>query len=167
MQILSKAYPPQLLEDNVVLVGNLTCSGIVQAAGMQSEVVAVNELRGIGTLIELVDNVVIHGSLVVNGTITAYDSNPFWVAMKVSAAGGVLSNTGRYTATIVRNATLANFDFTFPEHPRGANAIIMVQGFEFSSFLRGQSSTGVRVYIRDMTNTSILTNAEFSILVLA
>ena len=103
----------------------------------------------------------------VNGSITAYDSNPYWVAMKISATGSVLSNTGRYSATIVKHATLAYIDFTYPEHPRGVNAIIMTQSFEFSSFLRNQSSTGVRVYVRDYVNVSISVNGEFNIIVLA
>ena len=110
----------------------------------------------------------IYGSLLINGTMTAYNSNPYWVAMKISATGTVLSNTGRYSATIVKHATLANFDLTYPEHPRGANAIIMTQAFEFSSFLRFQTSTAVRVLIRNSANTAASANhGEFSIIILA
>ena len=60
------------------------------------------------TVITLQDDVNITGNLVVDGTITASNSKPFWVAGKVNGANlTTLSTMGRYGFTVSRAATFA------------------------------------------------------------
>ena len=148
---------------NIYTTGNGTAKYELRTPLVHSD-----KIQGNGAAqVTIDDNVIIPCNLITTGIITASNSNPYWVAMKISASGGVLTNTGRYTATVVKAATDSSFDFTFREHPRGVNAIIMTQGFEFGSFLRNQTSTGVRVYVRDSLNVSISINREFNSIVLA
>jgi hypothetical protein len=50
-------------------------------------------------------------NLIVNGDITAANSNPFWLAGKVAANGNVLTTRGRYGFTCARNSA-GNYTIT-------------------------------------------------------
>ena len=149
---------------DIFTIGNVTAR-----YELRTPLVHTDKIQGNGAAqVTIDDNVIIPCNLITTGIITASNSNPYWVAMKISASGGVLTNTGRYTATVVKAATDSSFDFTFREHPRGVNAIIITQAFEFSSCLRNQTSTTVRVMIRNNLNGSAVSSVgEFNILVLA
>ena len=87
----------------MVITGGLTCDGVI-GGSIGTGYINVDEIRAFReSIITVQENVVINGSLVVNGSITAYNSNPFWIAGKVNSNGVVQSSKGRYTYTCTRN----------------------------------------------------------------
>ena len=83
------------IEDNAVITGTLNMGNTL----------FVDKIQGVGNLIDISQNVVLNGSLVVNGTITAYNSNPFWIAGKVAANGTLITSKGRYGFSCSKSAT--------------------------------------------------------------
>jgi hypothetical protein len=84
------------IENNAVITGNVNIDGytIVQGSFLVAGATTMNS------------NVQITGNLTASGTITASNSNPFWVAGKVSANGNaIITNKGRYECTTYKTGT--------------------------------------------------------------
>jgi hypothetical protein len=116
------------------------------------------------------ENVIISGILTVNASMTGAvsASNPYWIALKVNYDGTILTTSGRNTATVNKYSSNSGYAITFPAHPRGVNAIVIVSASEFISFYRNQTATGVRVYTRQQSNAATATvNGNFNVLILA
>jgi hypothetical protein len=78
--------------------------------------------------INIADNVVITGSLTVNGILESGATvvhNPFWVAGKVSSTGSVLSNLGKFYMTASKTGT-GTYQITPPTNNPFPNADYIV-----------------------------------------
>jgi hypothetical protein len=89
---------------------NISDDGVVEVPGhITTQEVMADTIRARTTeFINIDDNVVITGSLTVNGILESGATvvhNPFWVAGKVSNTGGVLSNLGKYYMTASKTGT--------------------------------------------------------------
>jgi hypothetical protein len=93
--------------------------------------------------------------------------NPFWIAARISVTGLVVFNRGRQSITNVSKASNDTmYDITFPAHPNGDAAIVILSGCEYFNFYRNQTATSVRVYTRTGNNTPTAgSTGEFNIMI--
>jgi hypothetical protein len=153
---------------------NISNTGVVDVPYyITTQEVMVDTLRARTTeFINIDDNVVITGSLTVNGILESGATvvyNPYWIASKVSFNGSIKSNSGRYNITNINKLSGdTGYDITFPSHPLGANAIVMLCANEYTVFYRSQTATSIRIYTRTPTNTpGNNTDYDFHLAILA
>jgi hypothetical protein len=95
--------------------------------------------------------------------------SPFWIAARISVSGSVVFNRGKQSITNVSKVggdTI--YDITFPAHPSGVDAIVILSGCEYFNFYRNQTATSIRVYTRTGNNTPTAgSNGEFNIMIVA
>ena len=87
---------------------NINCeTGLVKInVALETPVIQSNIIKGLSTTtLRIEDNVVITGNATINGTITASNSNPFWIAGKVAASGASSATLGRYSFSSSKVAT--------------------------------------------------------------
>ena len=135
--------------------------------------VAVDSLRAsIANQITINDNVTIAGDLTVNGTsnVGGGGGNPYWIAAQISFSGNVNNQKGQQNISqVVKASNDMKYDITFPPHPDGASAVILLGSTEYYCLYRNQTATTVQVYMRnaDGTGTSPNGSGEFNIAILA
>ena len=64
----------------------------------------------------------------------------------------VLVQKGEHDITCAKLGSDTAYDISYPAHPDGVNAVILLSSTEFHTCYRLQTSTGVRVYVRGSTN---------------
>jgi cytoskeletal protein CcmA (bactofilin family) len=103
------------IEDNVVITGNATFEGTVR----------------------IEDNVVIIGTATFEGDIIAPNLylTQYWLAIKVAWDGTTLSSTGRHHGKVNKYGSYSGYAITFPAHPFGASAVVLVSSNEFTIFI--------------------------------
>ena len=59
---------------------------------------------------------------------------------------------GEHEITSAKVGSDTAYDISYPAHPDGVNAVILLSSTESHTCYRSQTSTGFRVYIRGSTN---------------
>ena len=106
-------------------------------------------------------NLSVLGNVTVNGTISASNSNPFWIAGKVDGASlSILSSSGRYGFTVTRATGYASgiFYISFGNNPyKDANYAINVTAQGFSKIWESIIPTTTGFYV--LTYPVVLSSA--------
>jgi hypothetical protein len=124
--------------------------------------------------INIDDNVVITGSLTVNGyleTGATVDRNPFWVAGKVNGSNGaIITNKGRVGFSVGKSATgfyVITMDYP---HPDGSEYIIHTTAQTYHSYVRtggGYDPTNNQFTIIVINSSNVTSDITFFFSVLA
>jgi hypothetical protein len=103
-----------------------------------------------------------------NNAIAAIQS-PYWIAIKVSFAGAIITSTGIHAVTTIAKAANGSYyNISFPSHPLGASAIFITAAAEFSIFYREQTLNSIRIYTRTGTNQEAQSPSnDWTLLILA
>ena len=101
----------------------------------------------------------VDGNITCSGSITGSisgNASPFWAAGKIDHTGSVQINKGSNNLACVRNGSDTCYDITYPTHPDGVNATILVTSSEWRNLIRDQTPTGFRLYLRNVGNSGNL-----------
>ena len=97
--------------------------------------------------------VTVDGDLFVDGNLHYTTiTSPYWAACRFNTAGAVLVQKGEHDITCAKLGSDSAYGISYPAHPDGVNAVILLTSTEFHTCYRSQTSTGVRVYVRGSTN---------------
>jgi len=96
-------------------------------------------------------NLTVTGDLTVNGNTTFASTNPYHAGGTIDINGNILLQKGKNNFTCASAGTLA-WTITYPAHPSGANAVVLVTSGHYHTLIRSQTSTSFVLYGRDTTN---------------
>ena len=95
------------------------------------------------------NDLIVRGNLTVDGTVP----NLFWCAGTFDQNGTVFAQKGLHPFTMTKPSGLDTaFDVTFPAHPEGANWTYSINSTEYHTFVREQTSTSFRLWMRQSGN---------------
>ena len=97
--------------------------------------------------VQFYDNVIVDGSLTVNGS----SSSLYWAGGSFSVNGTILKQKGKNNFSISVNGVLG-WNISYPAHPDGAYATVLVTSGHYHTLIRSQTSTGFVYYGRSTTN---------------
>lgn len=167
---------PATMNQNLTVGGDLTV-GILKSPGTSG--VKVQTSSG-SDVMKIWDNgttyvyndMIVNGNLTVNGSsnISGGSNNQFWIAARINVAGTVELEKGqRNIISCVKGSGDMKYTITYPTHPDGENAIVLISSTEYTTAHRFQSANSIVVYLRNLADSGASPNGsgDFNIAIFA